>query len=695
MTGRTGMMGNDTRAFAGAITALVLALGAAPARADGEADPWAGYLDFAYVYSSADSAALRARLAEYGREAGMTLEDYLAQRLEAPATAAEVPDEVIVRRRAVAYLLRYLADGEPIHLETSVKAIRALEDNLERHENRYWYRYILAHQALERGHAADFVGELQELWLEVVVPLETAYETLHTLSLSESPNSGFVAALPYLFENVARLVLIRAPETGLDHGVDPLAALVRLLHDGRVGTHPDVIPVAASSRDYLERIVRRLDGPESDAGSLTFTLALFEASKRHDEARGLLAQRGFDDETVKAIRVASGAYETALQRADTVQGKCAVYTRVLRQLGEVYAARQRLGEDPDIETPFSIEGAIRVYEDLFAAREERWEELGYASTGRPSYVTAMHGLWSEIQETILNAADYYLTRASEQPHRADEHARNAARLYAHYLAFFHEFATAEGKEAVPDSAYFAAYEAGRGFGDAYLAYGWGAPNRAEVELAIRRYLAALRVFPFDRRLWSDLTHALERQGRENEYLQLVRPVAEATARSRAVNTWIENSEEGAEDIAQLRRALSDDQVLMYLGFAEDSGIEELEASVLQLRRDKGELERELETLTRRRDELSVGGAPAAPDTGAVTAAAGRRTERLELAEVLRRIEEKRVVLQRVERQIAARSRALPVYRETLGVTGFADPLRAQRDHPIHVLLRRLYHESRS
>ena len=126
----------------------------------------------------------------------------------------------------------------------------------------------------------------------MIVPLETPYETLQTLSLSESPNSGFVAALPYLYENLARLILIRSQQMGMHDGLDPLGAIVRMLADGRVGAHPDVIPPELSARDYVRRIVTRLDGTESDAGSLSFTLALFEASKYHDMARALLAERG-------------------------------------------------------------------------------------------------------------------------------------------------------------------------------------------------------------------------------------------------------------------------------------------------------------------------------------------------------------------------------------------------------------------
>jgi hypothetical protein len=671
---------------------LALLCAVAAGAAGAEDSPWSGYLDYAYVYSSAEPEVLRARLDQYGGEAGIRLEDYVVKRFGAGAAQKDALDEAALRRAGIAHLLLYLASGEPDALDASVDSIRQLGDHLSRHENRYWYHYILAHRALETGQRYDFVGELLDLWLRVVVPLEAPYETLQTLSLSDSPNSGFVSALPYIYENVARLILIRSQQMGIDRDLDPLGAIVRLLHDGRVGSHPDVIPVELTSREYLSRIVSRLDGPESDAGSLTFTLALFEASKYHDRARSLLASNGLDAETVKALRVTSGAYETALNRAQTLQGQAAVYTRVLRQLGEVYAAKQRLGVDPDIETSFSIEGAIDVYRKIQRKGLEDWEELGYAT--REQFVTATHRLWSEIQEVSLNAADYYLTRAVEQPHLAAERSRSAARIYARYLAFFHRFARADAREAVPDSAYFAAYEAARGFGDALTRYAPGRVSSKEMDLATRRYVSGLRLFPFDRGLWSSLTAALERQGRESDYLDLVRPVAEGVTRSRHVNSWIESQEPGAERIAVLRRAFADSQALVYLGFAEDADIAALEASIEELRVQRDALEERLVALSQRREAFGRS-VPAAPDPGALPDAQVGGLAELELSEVTREIEDSGHLIERLDKQIAARKRALPLYKATLGADGLADELRARRDHPVHTLLRRMFHETSS
>jgi hypothetical protein len=458
----------------------------------------------------------------------------------------------VVRRAAIARLLLYLSNGDNSQLSKSVESIEMLSNRLARNENGYWYHYILAQRALERGQRFDFVGELLDLWLHVIVPLETPYDTLQTLSLSDAPRSGFVSALPYLYENLARLILIRSQQMGMHDGLDPLAAIVRMLADGRIGAHPDVIPPELSARDYVRRIITRLDGSESDSGSLSFTLALYEASKYHDAARALLAEKGFDTETLKALRVAGGAYQAALDQAVTLQGKAAVHTRVLRQLGEVYAAKQRLGVDPEIEIPFGIEDAIEVY-SLLAENDRDPASQGYRS--HDAYIAAMHGLWEEIQETSLNAADFYLTRAIQKPQLADEYAHSAARINARFLAFFQKFAVSENKETVPDSAFFAAYEAARGYGDSLQSYQGGTLSRAELEQTAQRYVAALRLFPFDRELWPALSSSLERIGRESDYLNLARPIAEAVTTSRAIDAWVRGNEPGADKIATMRRAL--------------------------------------------------------------------------------------------------------------------------------------------
>jgi hypothetical protein len=673
---------------------FALALLARTAQAGSESQVWSGYLDYAYVYSSADAKSLAERLKGYGNEAGISLERYTTDYFGtlAPHEGEGNDAENQTRRKAIAYLLLYLQTGNADQLETSAKTIRELAHRLDRHENSYWYHYILAHRALERGNAGDFVSEVFDLWLTVVVPIEATYATLDTLSLSDSPNSGFVAALPYVYENLARLIVLRSQEKGVDRELDPLGVVVQMLYDNRVGAYPDVIPAAASSRAYLERIVERLNGSESDEGSLTFTLALLEASKHHENARALLAKQGLSADTQRAMRTAAGAYEVAFKRASTVGGQCAVYTRVLREIGELYAARQRLGDsDTEIEMPFSIEGAIGVYATLRGSLTgEEWRKQGFQNQTREQYLDAMQRLWEEIQETSLNVGDYYVSRSVKEPARADEMARNGARVYGRYLSFFHQYATEDGQESLPDSAYFAAFEAAKGVGGALLSYAQK-PTPGEVRLGAERYRAALMLFPFDRELWPAITAALARHGRQSEYAALARPIAEHVTRSRAIQAWIDQKEPEADRIARVRRALADSEVVLYMGFAESTKIPDLEHELSTLASKRSDAAREVERLTKKRDELRKSSKADVPAAAADEASAGSQ----DLADVAQQLSDAQAQVARLDQQISARTRALPLYKETLATDGLAEELRTRRDHPVHTLLRRMYHELRS
>ena len=59
------------------------------------------------------------------------------------------------------------------------------------------------------------------------------------------------------------------------------------------------------------------------------------------------------------------------------------------------------------------------------------------------------------------------------------------------------------------------------------------------------------------------------------------------------------------------------------------------------------------------------------------------------------MEELNGLLERLDKQIAARSRALPLYKETRAAQGLLPELRSQRDYALHTLLRRMFHERQS
>ena len=141
----------------------------------------------------------------------------------------------------------------------------------------------------------------------------------------------------------------------------------------------------------------------------------------------------------------------------------------------------------------------------------------------------------------------------------------------------------------------------------------------------------------------------------------------------------------------MRRALSDSQALVYLGFAESSNADALAAGVSDVKGKRAQLNSRLDALALKREEVARSGdvpASAADD-------APSNLSEVELGEIAREIEDGKRELAKMDAQVSARTRALPLYQATLGGDDLADALRQRRDHPMHALLRRMYHEQRS
>jgi hypothetical protein len=665
-------------------------LAALAAGGQAAAEPgWTGLLDSAHMWSFEESDALRATLARAERELGTALDAYASTQL-ALATRVELDaDEALLRRRAIARLLDYLAHGRTSSLSDAVVAARALEGRLARFENRYWYHLVLAHAALESGDASEFSRQVLALWLRVVVPLEGPFRA--SRGAGEGAEDGFAGALPYVYESLARLVVLRSRASGPDPAIDALGAIVRLLDRDRVAAAPQALPAESSVKALLHQVALRLDSGASDGGSLSFVLLLLDADRLRAEARAALAQGPGEDALARA-RAAAAAYERALRRAETPQGRCAVHTRALGLAAELYAARQRFGVDFEVRTSLDLEAAIAVYGELHRARDGGWNALGYGDVERPAFLATLHGLWNAIEEAGLSAGDYYLSRAVADPALADAQGRNAARAYARHVAFFDRYATLDGQDALPESAYFGAFEAARGVADAYLAFATAAAA-GEVDAAQRHYERALALFPFDRRVWWATTSALGRHGRESASLALLRATSDRVARSPAIAAWIAEDRPKAAEISALLRGLTSGMAVAYIGFGESSDVERLETELERMRAEDADLAARLDALVERRNRALADSAPppAAPDAAA-DQSPGEPAEPFDVAGASTEIAMLRERKSRLERQIAARAEALPRYRDALQTDGLAAELRGRRDHPLHALLRRMYYE---
>ena len=109
---------------------------AAAATSSTDPERWGDYLDFAYVYSSADPEALTARLDEYGREAGVSLDDYIANFLIDPLAPNAEADETTQRRRSIAHLLKYLATRDPALIDLASEHATKLSQSSDSYQSR-------------------------------------------------------------------------------------------------------------------------------------------------------------------------------------------------------------------------------------------------------------------------------------------------------------------------------------------------------------------------------------------------------------------------------------------------------------------------------------------------------------------------------------------------------------------------------
>ncbi|MAG34575.1 MAG: hypothetical protein CL908_27215 [Deltaproteobacteria bacterium] len=664
---------------------------------------WNDYLDHAYVYSAADVEDLRQLLGRTTAVVGRSLSEYHAETFPALAARKAPIGERQIRRKAIAELLLYRTGELPGGIDLAAQTISTLADRLDRNENRYWYHMIQAHQALSAGNAEAFVDQMLSVWLEVITPLEVPFETYKTLALTENGNSGFVRTLPHLYESISRMILIQSQTAALDRDIDSLAAIVRILTDERVGADPDAIPIEATSKAFLDHVVARLDGPESDGGSLSYTLALVAAERTHQLARKRLAEDGFSDEAHAAVRDSVSAYQRAMRNANTLQGQVAIYTRALRQLGEVFSTGEREQTEVKVDIPFSIERALTLYETLHAAKDVGWERHGYVDQGRDAYLEAMQGLWAEIQDASFNAARYYMALRNPSGAMDDESIVHAMNHYSRYLHAFERFDGDPTGESLPNAAYFGAYLASRGIGDGVLFFDGGDASVDQLEEAIDRYTQALGFFPFDRELWATLAVALQRSGREGDFLAVATPVARQVVHSRHLDRWINNRSGWAGPLESFRNAFGNDRSLVYFGFADEEKLTELETEFTQLQRKRDEIGLSIASTRRERDDLyeerREAHRLAAIESGEENAdaprvaAPPRSPQSQTIAQLGLDLERLSSNGERLEVRIDAIAQSLPIFKATLGHDQLIWELTAQRDHPVHELLRRIAEET--
>ena len=319
---------------------IFILLVAGPVFAETEATPskWDVYLDHAYELTYWDENELKSWITDQEKEFGQTLAQYSdewhrnlfgsPEMNEAVQTAnGRFPyPENNYKRLAVAELLLYLTTNDLFRLDGAIRVIEELKGKIEKSDIAFWYHFIHAHDALaDRGPKFEkatgkFVKSVFHIWLNIVLPHEDENSILKVPSVPVSMK-GFAFSMPYLYENIANLILSRAIIKCELSNTGALGAVILALNE-RLSLPNGYI-------DTVRTIVNRMSGPKSDASNLFYTVIFLEAEQYRFESQKALNDSGPSLHTEEAYRKSGHYYNLAYDSANTSQGKAAVLSDYL------------------------------------------------------------------------------------------------------------------------------------------------------------------------------------------------------------------------------------------------------------------------------------------------------------------------------------------------------------------------------
>ncbi|MBI4698533.1 MAG: hypothetical protein HY758_06370, partial [Nitrospirae bacterium] len=202
---------------------------AVPAFAQTEISPskWDIYLDHAYELTYWDNRELQAWVTARDNEFGESLSqfsDTWHQKIKdtADRTGPSFSDnsrfpypEQVYKRLAVADFLLYLTSHENRRLEQAIQIMDLLKNKFEKPEIAFWFYFIRAYEAISFNNfeiekaSEQFTKNMFRIWLDVVLPLEEANDILNIPNIPVSIRD-FSFSLPYLYENIADIILKKA-----------------------------------------------------------------------------------------------------------------------------------------------------------------------------------------------------------------------------------------------------------------------------------------------------------------------------------------------------------------------------------------------------------------------------------------------------------------------------------------------------
>jgi hypothetical protein len=587
---------------------IILFSGPAFAQTGTDQSKWNLYLDHAYEFTYWDEEELGAWIAEREKEFGQSLsrfaDDWHKKIKDPPARAGTANSggdefshpEQVYRRLAVAELLLYLRNKEQKRLDEAIRVIELLKSKFEKPEIGFWYNFIHAHEAISyKNYEIEkstklFAENIFRIWLDVILPLEEAHAILNIPSIPISVRD-FSFSLPYLYENLADIILNKAIIQCELSSLGSLGAIVRSL-DKRM----------SDQKGYAGKIniiVNRMSGPKSDNNHLNYTVVFLEAEEHRFDVQKQLNEREPTVAVEEAYKKARHYYNLAYKWAHTSQGRAAVISDYLDLVSFTYS---RLPERDSLKDSsffaslsphhgtLSIQKAINLFEELASPenRNSAWKEHGFSDF--TAYKGSMHSLWNSIVELSLWSAYYHEKGISWKYIEHYYEKVNLCQIDLQlYLKFFERNLHNGHMDVIPDNAYFNAAEAAAKLSSLYYRLAPYSSGMTYYYRAFARLLEYIEIFPYNPEAVIELARQLNEMGKPGLYVEYVLPLAERVKKTPSIRAWknIHGTEPFIESLEKLQKVMPEIMLkantLIYL---QGNGVEM--AMVLRWRRKVSE-----------------------------------------------------------------------------------------------------------
>lgn len=525
---------------------IIILLVASPvfAQADAEQSKWEAYLDHAYELTYWDEDELASWIADQEKEFGQTLAQYSEKwhkNLFGPSENNEAIHaengrfpypESNYKRLAVAELLIYLTTGDLFRLDEAIRVIEELRGKLEKSDIAFWYYFIQSHDALADREVEfekaknKFVKNIFNIWLNIVLPHEEENSILKVPSTPVSMK-GFAFSMPYLYENIANMILRKAIIQCELRNTGALGAVILALNER--------LALQNGYSDSVKTIVNRMSGPKSDSNNIFYTVIFLEAEQYRFESQKALNDNGTLSKAEEAYRKSGHYYNLAYNSANTDQGRAAVLSDYLDLVSFAYSRlprKEEIRSDSIFATlsghegNITVEKAISLFDDLSGSdiRVDDWVKHGFAE--RRDYVSAMHSLWSSIVELSLWSAYYHEKGITDKDIQlySDNVIRTEAALLL-YLDFFEQYLSNGYMDIIPDNAYFNAAEAAAKYSSLHNRLAPYSTDMDNYFKAFSRLLQYVEIFPLNPEAVMELARQVNDMGKPGLYVKYVLPIA--------------------------------------------------------------------------------------------------------------------------------------------------------------------------